>query len=93
MINKIQLNPPAGYTNGVQRVEGKLEVAQIKTHGDTAQVSLSDNALALQRVTQAVKDAPNVRLDMVGAIRAQLEAGTYQVNTVGLAEKLLPLMR
>jgi negative regulator of flagellin synthesis FlgM len=93
MINKIQPNPPASYTNGVQCAEGKLEVAQIKAQEDTVQVSLSEDALVLRRMMQAVKDTPDVRVDMVEAIRAQLEAGTYQVNATGLAEKLLPLLR
>lgn len=92
MINKVQPTQPTGYTNGIHRVEGKLEAAQIKAHGDTAQVSLSGDALALQRITQAVKETPDVRVDVVRAIRAQLEAGTYQVNATSLAEKLLPLL-
>ena len=93
MINKIQPNQPTGYTNGVHRVEGKLEVVQTKAHDATAEVSLSNDALALQRATKAVKEAPDVRVDVVESIRTQLEAGTYQVNTERLAEKLLPLLQ
>lgn len=92
MIDKIQPVPPSGYTNGVHRIEGKPEVAQAKGPADTAQVSLSGDAMALQRVTQAVKETPDVRVDVVNAIRAQLEAGTYQVNAENLAGKLLPLL-
>jgi flagellar biosynthesis anti-sigma factor FlgM len=93
MIDKIQPNPPAGYTNGVHRIEAKLEIAQAKAQGVTTQVSLSDNALALQRAMQVVKETPEVRAEVVEAVRGQLEAGAYQVNAEGLAEKLLPFLR
>lgn len=96
MIDKIQSNPSPYNTDGVNRIAGKQEAVsrKFKNVDDTSvQVSLSDNALALQRITQAVKDSPDVRIEVVNAIQAKLEAGTYQVNAEALAEKLLPILK
>lgn len=95
MINKIQPSSSTGYTNEVNRLESKGEVARPKVYqidNTSAQVSLSGDAQALQRVFQAVKDTPDIRVDVVEAVRDKLNTGTYQVNVETLAERLLPLL-
>lgn len=95
MINKIQPGSSTGYTNEVNRLEGKGEVTRPKAYqmdNTSAQVSLSGDAQALQRIFQAVKDTPDIRTDVVEAVRSKLEAGTYQVNVETLADRLLPLL-
>lgn len=96
MIDKIQSNIPAGYTNNVNHNEGRPGISPEKNRqldNASAEVSLSGHALALQRIMQAVKDTPEVREDVVREIRNQLEAGTYQVNAERLAEHILPLLK
>ena len=97
MIEKIQPNVPPGYANNINQAEGRQEVpdAQHRRQVDdpSAEVSLSGDALALQRIMQAANEAPDVRDDVVQAIRDQLEAGTYEINVDSLAERLLPLLR
>lgn len=96
MIDKIQPNLPSNYTNGIQRVDGKHEVSQPQVGAisqPAAQVSWSDDALALQRIHQAVKEAPDVRTDVVQAVKAKLEAGTYQVDYDKLAGNILPFIK
>jgi negative regulator of flagellin synthesis FlgM len=96
MINKVQPNVPVDYTNSISQVEGKPETLNEKSRhvdGSSAEVSLSGDALALQRIMQAVKDTPDVRDDVVQAIQNQIETGTYRVNAEGLAERLLPLLK
>ncbi|MFN8457150.1 MAG: flagellar biosynthesis anti-sigma factor FlgM [Anaerolineae bacterium] len=96
MIDKIQPNSSSTYTNGIQRVEGKHEVSQTKVgaiNQPAAQVSWSEDALAIQRIHQAVKEAPDVRTDVVQAVRAKLEAGVYRVDAEALAGKLLPFLK
>ncbi len=96
MIDKIQPNSSSNYTNGIQRVEGKHEVSKVKggaINQPAAEVSWSDDALAIQRIHQAVKEAPDVRTDVVQAVKAKLEAGTYRVDAESLAGKLLPFLK
>jgi len=94
MIDKVPPNPSPGYTNEINRLEGKPDLTRPNIQSSSAaQLSLSGDALALQRIMQTVKDTPDVRLDVVEAIRGQLEAGVYQVNVESLAEKLLPLLK
>lgn len=96
MIDKLQSNLPTSYTNSINQVSK----SQLGVSGETtrignisAEIKLSDEALALQRSIQAVKEAPDVRHDMVQVIQQQLKAGTYQIDVGGLAEKLLPFMK
>jgi flagellar biosynthesis anti-sigma factor FlgM len=93
MINKVQPNVPAGYTNSINQAEGKQAGAALPprpVNNASAEVSLSEDALALQRITQAVKDSPDVRDNVVRAIKSQIEAGTYRVDADSLAGRLLP---
>lgn len=96
MIDKVQHSLPTGYTNSVNNIEGKVGAYQngkVQQVSNSAEVSLSDDALALQRIMQAAKDAPDVRSDLVQEIKGQIEAGTYKVNAENLAAKLLPFMK
>ena len=96
MIDKIQSNLSTGYTNSVNQVsKSQLGVSNDanRISNTSAEVKLSNDALVLQRGIQAVKDAPDVRPDIVNAIKQQLEAGTYQVDVASLAKNLLPFMK
>ena len=97
MIDKIPSNLPPGYTNSINSIDSPREVVikegQPESDNVSAEVSFSRDALSLQRLTQAVKESPDVRQDVVHAIQGQLEAGTYQVNAEALADKLLPLLQ
>ena len=95
MIDKISSNAPTGYTNGVNQVERSGAVPDQNSRQidhRAAQVTLSEEALALSRTVQAAKEVPDVREDKVQAIKNQVETGTYQVNVNALAEKLLPFL-
>ncbi|MCB0209798.1 MAG: flagellar biosynthesis anti-sigma factor FlgM [Anaerolineae bacterium] len=96
MIDKIQSNPLAGYTNSINQVsKNQLSVSDESNRigNKSAEVKLSNDALILQRGIQAVKETPDVRPNVVKAIQQQLEAGTYQVDVGALTEKLLPFMK
>ncbi len=98
MIKNIHSSLPPGYAKSVNNVEGQpgavpnQETRQLNT-GNSAEVSLSDDARALQRILQAAQEAPDVRTDIVETIKGQLEAGNYNVNANDLASKLLPFMK
>jgi flagellar biosynthesis anti-sigma factor FlgM len=96
MIDKVQPNAPANYINNINQVEGKPETLNGKSHhigGSSAEVSLSSDALALQKIMQTVKESPDIRDDVVQAIQGRIEAGTYQIDAESLAGRLLPLFK
>jgi flagellar biosynthesis anti-sigma factor FlgM len=96
MIDKVQLNFPAGYATNVNHSERNPGIIDEKSHqfdADSAEVNLSANALAMHQIRQAVNETPDVRGDVVQNIQARLEAGTYQIDVERLAENLLPLFK
>jgi len=94
MIDKVQSNGPAGYVNNIGQVDSKAETLNERHQnaGPSAEVNLSQSALALQKTVQAVKDTPVVRADIVQEIKGRIEAGTYKIDVEALAERLLPLL-
>ena len=96
MLDKIQPNLPASYINDVTRPEDKGEIAAAQVRqadGVSAEVSLSRDARAIQRALQAVKDAPDIREDVVQQIRGDIEAGRYEINFEALASRLLSFLK
>jgi flagellar biosynthesis anti-sigma factor FlgM len=93
MIDRIPPNVPAGYTNNARldNKTGEILSNNRPVDNSSAQVSLSDDALALQRLLQAVEDVPDVREEVVQEIKSQIEAGTYRVDFDRLTEQLLRL--
>jgi len=53
------------------------------------QVSVSSQARQLRTVMQAMPDVPGERADVVAALRAQIAAGTYEVDAGAVAQRLL----
>lgn len=45
--------------------------------------------LIMQRALEAVHSSPEVRAERVEALRMQIEAGTYQVDGLAIARKML----
>lgn len=43
----------------------------------------------VQHALKAIQRSPEVRTEKINALRAQIEAGTYQINSTSLAMKLL----
>ncbi len=53
-----------------------------------AQAALEKQA-EVQHALKAVYRSPKLRVEKIEALRAQIEAGTYQINRTSLAMKLL----
>ena len=53
------------------------------------QVILSQQATAVQAAYQALAQTPEVRSELVAQLKAQVQAGTYQVDPEKVAEKLI----
>ncbi|EHJ46204.1 flagellar biosynthesis anti-sigma factor protein FlgM [Solidesulfovibrio carbinoliphilus subsp. oakridgensis] len=54
-------------------------------------VTLSDGAKLVSLAASQAKDAPEVRSDRVAALKAQVDAGTYQPDSKKIAEKMLTM--
>lgn len=104
MIDKIQPNQPnqanqpnlpSGYVNSAANNKAVAAYANnnAKFTSQSAEVSFSDDALALQRIMQAVQDTPDVRADIVQQLKGDIAAGNYKVDVNSLADKLLPFMK
>ncbi len=76
---------------GSKEGSGKGESAESssKAGGSSEQIVLSSKAKDIQRAQEAVRSAPDIRVDKVNRIKQQLSDGTYQVNTRDVAEKIL----
>jgi negative regulator of flagellin synthesis FlgM len=53
------------------------------------QVTLTDSALALQKLGAAVADTPVVDVAKVAAVKQAVQDGSYHVNTANVANKIL----
>lgn len=53
------------------------------------QIQISQKAIDHQVAKAAVKDAPDVRMDLVNSIKARIDAGVYEVSSEAFAEKLI----
>jgi negative regulator of flagellin synthesis FlgM len=52
-------------------------------------VALSATARDLQKVEKALEALPEVRLDQVQRIREAIEAGSYQIDSAKIADRML----
>jgi flagellar biosynthesis anti-sigma factor FlgM len=57
--------------------------------GRAANVEISDRAQEVQRITQLIKDLPDVREDRVQELKAQVENGTYNVSSEDIADLII----
>jgi negative regulator of flagellin synthesis FlgM len=52
-------------------------------------LDVNESTRQFQVLLKAAQDAPDVRMEKVDAIKKQIEAGTYHVDSKAVAEKLL----
>jgi len=78
---------------GTQGVTARQPVRDIDKAGaataKTDRVALSQEARELQAAHKAVHSMPNVDVEKVARIKAQLEKGTYKVDAQHIAGKML----
>ncbi|HYG60752.1 MAG TPA: flagellar biosynthesis anti-sigma factor FlgM [Symbiobacteriaceae bacterium] len=76
---------------GAYRTQGARPVQQHASQvpGKADEVKVSRKAQEATALMAKVKQAPDVRMDLVNKIKAQVEAGTYNIAPDKVAEKLL----
>lgn len=86
--NKI---PPAYANQAVKPAQAaeKPEKSQGVAPARGDQVTLSERARELHAAQQAVKQMQDIDTEKVARVKAQLEAGTYQIDPKRIADKLL----
>jgi negative regulator of flagellin synthesis FlgM len=55
----------------------------------TEQIAISSKAKDIQKATEAVNTAPDIRIEKVDRIKEQIANGSYSVSSEQLAEKIL----
>lgn len=75
--------------NQVYGVNGSLKTNKTAKKSGSDKLEISSMGKDLQVAKQAVKDAPDVRMEKIADIKARMEQGTYYVSAEELADKLL----
>ena len=55
----------------------------------TEQIAISSKAKDIQRITEAVNEAPEIRIEKVGRIKNEIAKVNYKIPTEDLADKIL----
>lgn len=74
-------------TNGPQRPNSKAKASSHASHVD--KVDVSERAVQVATLKAKLATAPDVRMDLVERIKAQVDAGEYNVDPYKVAEKML----
>ena len=83
------------YTNGLasfQATGAAVGLNGRQVDNQSIEAYLFEDALAFPGRLQAIKEPPEVREDMVEAIRRQIQTGTYHINVELLAQKIFPFL-
>ena len=84
------LAPPKGSSTGsVDRSQGEASAAAATTSQTGDHVTLTDSARSLQKLSDAISQAPVVNSAKVAAIKQAVSNGTYKVDSASVADKLL----
>ncbi|MHC1787943.1 flagellar biosynthesis anti-sigma factor FlgM [Solidesulfovibrio sp.] len=78
----------SGESSSVARGKGSESE---RSSGSADRVTLSDDARLVSVATRSAQEAPESRADKVAALKAQVDAGTYQPDSKKIAEKLLTM--
>ncbi|MDO5381213.1 MAG: flagellar biosynthesis anti-sigma factor FlgM [Eubacteriales bacterium] len=79
--------------NAVSQIYQANSVSKVKSTAKTSSASdkfeISDTAKTYQTAKSAVNAASDVRMDKVNDIKARMAAGTYNVSSEDVADKIL----
>ena len=89
------LTPATGSNSGAQAVDKTQSATTSAASAPAAssstadQVTLTGSALTMQRLGEAVANAPVVNTQKVASVKQAVQNGTYQVDAGSVADKLL----
>lgn len=79
---------PTG-NQGVEGLQGAGSAAGPSAAAGADRLALSQRAEEIKAARAALAETPDVRAERVAALKAQVEAGTYQVDPDKVAERIL----
>jgi negative regulator of flagellin synthesis FlgM len=80
----------AKQTEKVGKTQGQQ--VQEKTGGESDVIQLSPQSRLMQRASEVIYQAPEVRSEKVAAVQDSVDQGTYQVDSQKVANKLITEM-
>lgn len=79
--------------NAISQIYQANNVSSVKRPGNVGsfndRLEFSQTAKSYQTAKTAVRQAPDVRMDKVAEIKAQMAAGTYNISSEMIADKIL----
>ncbi|MEZ4814736.1 MAG: flagellar biosynthesis anti-sigma factor FlgM [Bdellovibrionota bacterium] len=88
IASKLEISKEVSHSDEVNNVASVEKGTQVQ-ETTLSRIEFSDNAKILMEAVEAVKNAPDVRLDRVAELKAAIAGGTYKVDSVALADKML----
>lgn len=78
-------------TNSIMDIYKSQSVAKTQKGNEMPkdQVTLSNEALEIQKAYQVAKSAPDTRTEKIEAIKAQIKSGTYNIDAKAISEKII----
>jgi len=86
-VSRLLAYSPFERTGSTSRT-ATADTAVVRT-APAASVEISGNAQEVRRVTDLIKQLPDVREDRVQALKAQIENGTYHVSSEDIADLII----
>lgn len=87
--DKLPPIPPMTNAHRMDRSQKTDGTRPVRPTSGGDSVSLSPQARWLQAAREALADLPEIREERVAAIRAQIEAGAYEVDGEKIADKMI----
>ncbi len=97
-IDKVSQQAISTYRSGLERGGGVNKPEQAGNGGKAGgahagpqsdQVTITQQANQMRQAEKVVREQPDVRMDKVQALQKQIEEGTFQVDSRGIAQKIL----
>lgn len=77
------------YRSNATQSKNSAPVSGVPVPSKTDQVSLSPQAQQVNALQAKLRQEPAVRMELVERIKAQIAAGTYQIEARQVADKML----
>ena len=75
--------------NAVNQINQTSQISKAKTASVSDKFEISDTAKTYQTARTAVSKASDVREDKIADIKARMAAGTYNISSEAVADKIL----
>ncbi len=88
IASKLEMAKELSKSDEVNAAASVEKGSQIK-ETQLSKIEFSDNAKILMEAIEAVKNAPEVRLDKIAALKAAIVDGSYKIDSATIADKML----